>query len=1042
MKKTWRKNAPKALALAAVLTMLFSFGPSSVFTASAVTYGKTTYEAESATKYNVNTNTNHTGYSGTGFVDSYGDVNDYVQFSITVSTAQDYILRFKYSNYTGTTNVRAIYVDGTYISNAYFKDVGSWDTWGTSDVGTNLTAGTHTVKALVSNSSDGFINLDNLVVTSRQETVRALYQSNWSNQIAIWKASHLANNDTTSTGGPRIDELHYSGNWELDQINDYSGFFRDETNSVKYDQIHNFDSEAYYDESGVLHTNYLEYNGSYLPNMEISRDYVMVPNEDYMVVRYSLKNTGSSSLTYKVLDMFHPKNSGSNTLSASYDSTRKAIIFNMSNASQPYMALGAFAAPTAYQVANDADSSTSSATCAAWYTFDATGTLKNNGSVSAADTSGAFMQSVTVAAGATQNVYFYVVLNSTLSGLQSACDEVRAQTGAYWYTSVASTYSTWFSGVTVPSFTDAGMLATYKRNLVMIKNCTRPGTTTADGAFPATTNSYNYGYKVWARDSAVTAMALDACGLTTEAGRYWNWLAARQASNGTFETCYNFWNNTDANFVEPEYDSMGFFLIGVYKHYLATGDSTFLNNIYDEVQLCANYIMNNINTAGFGPADFSIFEESDKYGYYTYTQAGYAMGLKAAALMASIKGNETLADSYNGAGSTILTAMNRDTTSGGLWDNTNKYYVRLVYTDGTIGTQVDSSTNMMFALGAMDAKSSRSANHISKVEAMCGSDTYGLCRYPDDDFYGDSPWSPGGNEALEDSPSWPQMTMWDCVYQKLAGNTSKAYAMLQWFVSRTATGYMVTGECISDVTEQPCVSTASEPITAASYIIACLQYYNLKDARVFASESNAACYKSLTVTSGASADWSQYTYVPYYTDPVGDTAVSDSDTDIAKVYISNDANNVYVRINNVSGTLTSSNSTNDFQMSVYTEAFGSGATTKSTTANGTNLKRNMAYWFTRKNVDSGFSKYTVSSSAWTYNKAITSVIAPQWDPSTGGMEIVIPRSEIGSPANGAWGHITVMLQQYSGGSYVDQDSYRFNYCLKGSSDSWLYGNFE
>lgn len=1042
MKPVFKKMALKAVALTSVVALVVSSNLASVLFTQAASYVQTTYEAESATLYNVGVNTNHAGYTGTGFVDNYGEVNDYVQFSISVSASEDYTLRFRYSNDTGTTNIREIYVDGTFVSNAYFKDLGSWDTWGTTDVGTTLTAGSHTVKALVGSSSDGYINLDNLVVTDQQASVRSLYLSNWKNAMAIWKASKLCDNDTTSTKGPRIDELHYSGNWSLNQINDYSGFFKDATDSVNYDQIHDFDSQAYFDENGVLNTDYLDYNGTALPGMEISKDYAMIPNEDYMVVKYSLTNTRSTSLTYDILDMLHPKNSGSGSVTETYDSSRRALIVNMSSASQPYLALGAFAAPTYYQAANDADSSTSSNTCSPWYTFDASGTLKDNTSVTASDVSAAFEQSVTVPADSTQNVYFYVAMSSTLTGIQSDCDQARAQTGTYWFGSIATTYQNWLGGVTVPSFSDSSMTATYKRNLVMIKNCIRPGTSTDDGAFPATTNPYAYGYKIWARDSAVTAMSLDACGLTQEAGQYWNWLAARQSSDGTFHTCFDLWTNENANFVEPEYDSMGFFLIGVYKHYQVTGDANFLSNIYVKVQNTANYIMNNINTAGFGPADFSIFEESDKYGYYTYTQAAYAMGLKCAAKIAAAEGNATLADSYNGAASTILTAINRDTSSGGLWDNTNKYYTRLVYASGGVNSQIDSSTDILFALGAIDAKSSRAAEHISNVESSCGKDTYGLARYANDDFYAGSQWSPGGNEALEDSPSWPQMTMWDSIYQTLAGNTSKAYAMLQWFVSRTATGYMVTGEAVSNVTEQPCVSTASEPVTAASFILASLQYYGLYDFRSYASENNAGCYTSLNVTSGAAGDWGQYTYVPYYVDQKGDTAVSDSDTDISKVYICNDANNIYVRINNFSGSLTSSTSTNDFQVSVYSEDFSGISATKSTSVNGTNLNRNMAFLFTRKNTDSGYSKYTVSNNTWTYNKSITSVIAPQWDPSTGGIEVVIPRSEIGSPANGTWGHITVMLQQYSSNQYVDQDSCCFNYCLKGGTDPWLYGNFE
>src|SRR5579875_3288581 len=40
----------------------------------------------------------------------------------------------------------------------------------------------------------------------------SLYLSNWQNLMAIWMASKLNQNDTGNYG-PRIGELHYSGNW-------------------------------------------------------------------------------------------------------------------------------------------------------------------------------------------------------------------------------------------------------------------------------------------------------------------------------------------------------------------------------------------------------------------------------------------------------------------------------------------------------------------------------------------------------------------------------------------------------------------------------------------------------------------------------------------------------------------------------------------------------------------------------------------------------------------------------------------------------------
>ncbi len=48
-----------------------------------------------------------------------------------------------------------------------------------------------------------------------------------------------------------------------------------------------------------------------------------------------------------------------------------------------------------------------------------------------------------------------------------------------------------------PQLSNPELAKMYKRNLIMIKNTLRPGSTTGDGAHVATTNPYDYGYKVW-----------------------------------------------------------------------------------------------------------------------------------------------------------------------------------------------------------------------------------------------------------------------------------------------------------------------------------------------------------------------------------------------------------------------------------------------------------------------------------------------------------------------------------------------------------------
>jgi hypothetical protein len=60
----------------------------------------------------------------------------------------------------------------------------------------------------------------------------SLYLSNWKNIQAIWMAPAL-DREQKPTYGPRIAELHYSGKWSVNQINDYTGFFIDKTDSIK-----------------------------------------------------------------------------------------------------------------------------------------------------------------------------------------------------------------------------------------------------------------------------------------------------------------------------------------------------------------------------------------------------------------------------------------------------------------------------------------------------------------------------------------------------------------------------------------------------------------------------------------------------------------------------------------------------------------------------------------------------------------------------------------------------------------------------------------
>src|ERR1700677_4211505 len=374
--------------------------------------------------------------------------------------------------------------------------------------------------------------------TPTSTSAASIYLSNWSNIQALWMAPKL-NQTQTATYGPRIAELHYSGAWGINQIVDYTGFFRDTTDNVKYDQPQNFTTTGYLDQYGVLHGTYGTYSGASTP-IQMERDYVLVPNEPFMVVRYTLTNPSSTtSYNWNVLDQVHLNNTDtSDNVVGSYDSTRNAMFANMTASGQYVVFLGALQPVSSYQVGNDADCPPTDATASAWCQFDSTGGLHDNASLSTPDMDLGFQNSVTIAPDTSQTLYYYLGIQSTMSAAQSASDTARAQTGSYWYSTTATDYTNWLNAGLTVSTTDTGVNTAYLCNLVVIKNSQNPG----DGLFPAATNPGSYGYKAWVRDSSFDAMALDAAGHYTEAAQYWDWMAANQESGGYWWTTYDLWS--------------------------------------------------------------------------------------------------------------------------------------------------------------------------------------------------------------------------------------------------------------------------------------------------------------------------------------------------------------------------------------------------------------------------------------------------------------------------------------------------------------------
>ena len=132
----------------------------------------TQYEAENATlSGGANKNTNHTGYSGTGFVDGfYYSTTAQASFTVNMASAGSATVTLRYSAGNGTSTNTGLYVNGTKIKNITCNTTSNWNTWANEVETVTLNAGNNTIAYKAETSSGSCINLDYISVQALTTT--------------------------------------------------------------------------------------------------------------------------------------------------------------------------------------------------------------------------------------------------------------------------------------------------------------------------------------------------------------------------------------------------------------------------------------------------------------------------------------------------------------------------------------------------------------------------------------------------------------------------------------------------------------------------------------------------------------------------------------------------------------------------------------------------------------------------------------------------------------------------------------------------------
>jgi hypothetical protein len=121
------------------------------------------YQAENCTVFHGTVDSDHAGFTGTGFVNGTNEVGSYVECAVTAAAAGPVPVTVRYANGTTTSRPMSIAVNGTTVTTPSFGGTGNWDTWATTTFTAPLNAGTNLIR-LTATTANGGPNLDKITV--------------------------------------------------------------------------------------------------------------------------------------------------------------------------------------------------------------------------------------------------------------------------------------------------------------------------------------------------------------------------------------------------------------------------------------------------------------------------------------------------------------------------------------------------------------------------------------------------------------------------------------------------------------------------------------------------------------------------------------------------------------------------------------------------------------------------------------------------------------------------------------------------------------
>ena len=186
------KHQPRQCLTLFRLTMMMSI--ITIATATPAMAQQAQYEAEDATVIGATVLTEHTGYSGSGYVDYLNPYNDYIEWTINAAQPGLYTLTFVYAHGGNINRPLQIVINAATLNpKMAFNPTGSWQTWSSTSTTAFLNLGANTIRATATGTSGP--NMDRLTVSLANERWTPLFNGQNLDGWYSWLPSTGKNND-------------------------------------------------------------------------------------------------------------------------------------------------------------------------------------------------------------------------------------------------------------------------------------------------------------------------------------------------------------------------------------------------------------------------------------------------------------------------------------------------------------------------------------------------------------------------------------------------------------------------------------------------------------------------------------------------------------------------------------------------------------------------------------------------------------------------------------------------------------------------------